>query len=172
MAKKNSLQSLIDDLDYLEKNFDTLFSKEMDNIIARLLVNIGKTTAYDTGLVRDLLKQMLIELGRVDLLSELEYQVYEFWKTRNQRELEGSNKSFSIKKGNGSREYNITIEDEGFYNQQQGIVSKTHPRHDPNVIPYNVNLYLDKLETGGDKDMDKAIDEFRNAIIDFIEKGR
>ena len=172
MAKKNSLQNLIDDLEYLENNFDTLFSKEMDNIIAQLLVNIGKTTAYDTGLVRDLLKQMLIELGRVDLLSELEYQVYEFWKTRSQRELEGSSKNLNITKNKGSREYKITINDDGFYNQQQGVVSKTHPRQDSNVIPYNVDLYLDKLETGGDKYIDKAVDEFRDAIIRFIEKGR
>lgn len=171
MANKSSLDKLIDDLDYIENNFDFIFSQDFDNIVARLMTEIGKSTAYDTGLVRDLIKDILSELNRMDLSNELEYTVYEFWKKRQDRELEGSSYEFNKRQSSNKIDYDIVISDNGFANQQSGIVSKIHPRHDANVIPYNVDFNTDKLETGGNRDIDKAIEDLRNRIIDVIEKG-
>lgn len=170
MAKKN-IQSLIDDLDYIENNFDTLFGEKMNNIVAELIVAIGKSAAYDTGLVRDLIANILMDLGRPDLVDELECQIFEFWKSREQRELENSDYQCSVKKSGTSRDYLITIEDDGFYNQQQGKVSSIHPRNDGDVIPFNVDFYQDKLETGADNRMNLACDELHDLIVKVIERG-
>ena len=86
--KKNSLDKLIMDLDNLEKNFDRIFEQKYDNIMAMVMLAMGKATAYDTGVTRDLVKGILGELGRSDLAVELEHKIYEFWKTREVREEE------------------------------------------------------------------------------------
>ncbi len=170
MAKNKSLQKLIDDLDYLEHNFD-LFEDYANNIIAALMVEIGKTTAYDTGLVRDIISNVIMDLGRPDLVDELQCQIFEYWKSREHREQDDVDYSFDVNKESNKTDYKIKINDYGFYNQQQGKVSEIHPRHDDNVIPYNVNYHLDKLETGGNARIDMACEDLKEIIIRTIEEG-
>lgn len=164
---KTSLGKLILDLDKLEKNFDKIFEEKYDNIMARLFVLIGKTTAYDTGVSREVIKNILSELGRPDLQNELEHKVYEFWKKRKYREKDGVNYTFV--KNNGK--YSISIEDYGISNQNEGIVSDIHPRQDANVIPKHIDIALDKLETNSDKEISLAFNELENMICYIIERG-
>lgn len=165
--KKNSLGKLILDLDKIEKNFDKIFEEKYDNIMARLFVLIGKTTAYDTGVSRDVIRNILSDLGRPDLQNELEHKIYEFWKKREYREREGTKYTFS--KINGK--YTIIIEDYGIGNQNDGIVSDIHPRQDSNIIPNHINSALDKLETNADKDIVLAFGELEKMICYIIERG-
>ena len=171
MSKKRvcSIVDTINDLDYIAKNFNNIFGKKFDDIVAQLVVLIGKSTAYDTGLARDLIANILMDLGRPDLVKDLEYRVYEFWKTREQRELEGSNWDTDIKRNNSRSKYNITIEDDGFYQQQLGKVSDIHPREDANVIPFNVDFYTDKMETGAESSIEAVFEELREMIISYLE---
>lgn len=164
---KNGLDIFINDLKKISKNFDKLLEKQYDDIVGNLLVVIGQTTAYDTGVARDLIKKILKDLGRADLSEEIEYRVFEHWKKRERREKENS--KAELRKSNGN--YTITIEDEGFFNQQQGKVSDQHPRQDSLVIPYNVDYSMDKLQTSGDIRLDKAIDDLKIAIVNLIELG-
>ena len=168
MAKnKYGLDVFIEDLKKTSKNFDKLLEKQYDDVVGNLLVVIGQTTAYDTGVARDLIKKILKDLGRADLSEEINYNVFEHWKKRERREKEDS--KAELKKSQGS--YIITIEDEGFFNQQQGKVSEQHPRQDPSVIPYNVDFCMDKMQTSGDIRLDTAIDNLKDAIVNLIEFG-
>lgn len=168
MAKKNSLQGLIDDLDELSKNFDILLDYKYDDIMAKLFVLIGQTTAYDTGVSRDIIKDILSDLGRSDLQSELEHKVYEFWQTREHREQYGQ-VDYSFVKRNGK--YEISIEDYGIAQQNDGLVSDIHPRQDPNVVANNIDMALDKLETDADRNIVKSFNELEKMICKLIEKG-
>lgn len=171
MSRKRvcSIIETINDLDYIAKNFNNLFGKKFDDIVAQLVVLIGKSTSYDTGVARDLIANILMDLGRPDLVKDLEYRVYEFWKSREKRELEGSSCDTNISKNNNKSQYSITIEDDGFYQQQLGKVSDIHPRDDADVIPFNVDFYTDKLETGADASIEKIFEELREMIISYLE---
>ena len=165
--RKNSLNSLINDLDNLSKNFNNIFEKKYDDIMAKLFVLIGSTTAYDTGVSRDIIKSILSDLGRQDLQKDIEYKVYEFWKKRNEREKDNSDYSFQKVDG----KYKIIINDYGIGNQQEGIVSDIHPRQDKNVIPNNIDRALDELETDANRDIVKAFNELEKTICRIIERG-
>lgn len=117
-----------------------------------------------------MIQNILIELGRVDLIEEIDYKVYEYWNKLEKRREE-VDYSFSKIKGSNGINYSAIIEDEGFYNQQQGIVSSIHPRQDENVIPFNVEYCQDRMETGAEIRVELAIEKFKNAIIKAIEKG-
>lgn len=164
---KNNLDAFMGDLKHISNNFDKLLEKQYDDIVGNLLVLIGQTTAYDTGVARDLIKNILKDLGRDDLSAEIEYMVFEHWKKRERREKENSKANLRKSSGN----YMITIEDEGFFNQQQGVVSELHPRQDPSVVPYNVNFCMDKMQTSGDVRLDTAVYNLKNAIANLIELG-
>lgn len=163
--KKNSLDKLIMDLDNLEKNFDRIFEQKYDNIMAMIMVAMGKATAYDTGVTRDLIKGILGELGRSDLAVELEHQIYEFWKTRDAREEEKH--SYTFNKVNGK--YYIEIDDYGFGNQNDGAVSDIHPRKDPRVVPHQVDYAIDLMETGTDRGIEKAFDDLERFICKVLD---
>lgn len=171
MAKRNSLDDLIYDLNVVEKGFNYILLEKYNDIIAQLVIIIGQTTAYDTGLVRDLLSNILYDLGRPELVSKLEYQMYEFWKTRTKREQENSDYSFNRDVKPTQVSYSMKIDDYGFANQQSGKISSIHPRQDNNVIPHNVDYTLDLLETGSNKDIEKIFSELVDMIINAIEKG-
>lgn len=161
MGKKGSLEDLISDYAYLEKNFDTLMQEKYDNIMAMIMLAIGKATAYDTGLSRDLIKGILGELGRSDLEPELEEINWEFWKTREKREKEPH--SYKFNKTGGR--YSIVIEDEGFAQQNEGYVSPFHPRSDNRVVPKQVDYGIDLMETGTDREIEKAFKDLENLIV-------
>lgn len=165
--KKNNLEKLILDLDTLSKNFDKLLDKKYDDIMARLFVLIGKTTAYDTGVSRQVIKDILSELGRPDLQSELEHQVYEFWKKKSERLKDGVDYTFSKSNGN----YHIVIEDYGIGNQEEGKVSDIHPRQDNKIIPHHIESALDKFDTDADKDIVLTFNELEKFICKIIDKG-
>lgn len=169
MSKSSSIEDLINDLDYLENNMHKICDERIDNIVAQLMTLIGKSTAYDTGVARDLIKNVLRDMGREDLIPSLEYSMYEFWKTREKRELEGS--TYEYRKFSKSNEnmYNISIYDDGFVQQQDGVVSKIHPRNDSDVRPSNVDFYIDVLETGASKELESAINELLKLLIKAIE---
>lgn len=165
MARKNSLESLIDDLEYLENNFDKLLQKKYDDIMAYIILAIGKATAYDTGVSRDIVKNILEELGRSDLEAELDHVVWEFWKAKTERIKD--NPDYSFYKVNGR--YSIKIHDYGFTNQNEGYVSQLHPRSDSRVIPRQVDYGIDLMETGSDKDIEKAFNEFEDLIVKLLD---
>lgn len=170
MATKKSLQGLIDDLKYVR---DTLsdndkLNKYYDRIFALLMFDIGKRTAYDTGVARKQIKSILEELGASDLSSELNTEIYNFWKTREEREKEGVTYNFSKQ----NREYKVTISDYGFSNQNSGKVSDIHPRRDPLVIPHHVDYVIDEFESGVNNQIEKIMDMIEMAFIRAIEKGR
>lgn len=164
---KNSLEKLILDLNNLEKNFDKIFEEKYDNIMARLFVLIGKTTAYDTGVSREVINNILSDLNRPDLQNELEHKIYEFWKKRKYRENEGV--SYKLTKVNGK--YNILIDDYGIGNQNDGKVSDIHPRQDSNIIPRHIDEALDKFDTDVDRDIVRAFNELETMICYIIERG-
>ena len=165
---KNSLDKLILDLDKIGKNFDNIFEVKYNNIMAQIFVLIGQTTAYDTGVSREIIKNILVDLGRPDLQGELEHTVYEFWKKKHQREIEGA--TYTFNKSNGK--YSISIEDYGIFNQDEyGIVSDIHPRQDSNVIPHNIEKALDMVETDADKDIVLAFNQLEKEICYAIERG-
>lgn len=165
--KKTSLDKLILDLDKLSKNFNKTFEKKYDDIMARLFVIIGQSTAYDTGVSRGIIKSILSELGREDLQSELEHQVYEFWKRKEVRERDNVNYSFNKSDGR----YSIQINDYGIGNQNEGVVSDIHPRQDNRVVPYNIDMALDKLETDSDAELVKEFGILEKTIREAIERG-
>lgn len=172
MARKNTINGLINDLDFLSNNFNYLLDTKYNDIVAQLVVLIGKSTSYDTGVVRDLIANILMDLGRPDLQKELEYKMYEFWKSRTRRETEdNASYDFSLKDTRYHKHFNITIDDYGFYNQQIGKVSSIHPRNDQNVIPFNVNFYMDRLETDSEPEFIKVFNELNDLIVKLIEKG-
>lgn len=163
MAK--DLESLINDLGYLEKNFDSMFQEKYDNIMAMIILALGKATAYDTGVSRDLIKSILSELGRSDLEYELDHIVWEFWKTKSEREKEGANYTFTKINGN----YNIVINDYGFTQQNEGYVSVFHPRNHKKVVPHQVDYAIDLMETGTDKDIEKAFRDLESFIVKALD---
>jgi hypothetical protein len=164
--KLRSLDALIADLDFLEKNFDRILQEKYDNIMAMVMVAIGKATAYDTGVSRDLVFQILCELNRADLAFELNHVVYEFWKTYEKRDQEPH--GYTFKKENGR--YFIEIIDYGFYNQQEyGKVSDIHPRNDKRVVPHQVDYGIDLMETGTDKGIEKAFKDLENLIVQALD---
>lgn len=165
MGKVGSLEDLISDYSYLEKNFDTVMQEKYDNIMAMVMLAIGKATAYDTGLSRDLIKGILGELGRSDLEPELEEINWEFWKTREQREKDTH--SFRFNKIDGR--YSIVIEDEGFAQQQEGYVSPFHPRSDSRVVPNQVDYGIDLLETGTNREIEQAFKDLETLIVKALD---
>lgn len=165
MGKRGSLEDLIADYSYLERNFDTLMQEKYDNIMAMIMLAIGKTTAYDTGVSRDLVKGILGELGRSDLEPELEEINWEFWKTRKQREKEPHSYRFSKIDGR----YNIVIEDMGFAQQQDGYVSPFHPRSDSRVVPNQVDYGIDLMETGTNKEIEQAFKDLEILIVKALD---
>lgn len=168
MAKKNSLEGLIADLDFLAKNFDYLLEQKYNDIIAQIFVQIGKSTAYDTGVARDLVKKVLRGLNRPDLENELEHQVYEFWNTKAQRESQGARVNLVKIRGR----YKIIIEDDGFTAQaEDGKVSFIHPRNNPLVIPNHVDYALDGFEAGTNSSIELAINQLELTIVKLIEEG-
>lgn len=168
-TKSKTLYGLIVDLDIIARDFDKMFGKNYKNLVAQLVAEIGKTTAYDTGVVRDIIANILYDLGKPELVSELEYRIFEFWKTRERREAQDdSDYSVSV---NNNVDYNIMIDDYGFYKQQMGKVSSIHPRQDANVIPYNVDFCIDQLETASNPRLELLFEELNNIIVDTIEKG-
>lgn len=169
MNKKFSLEETIKDLDFISSNFNYLLQNNYNNLVAELVKAIGKTSSYDTGLVRDLISNALYDLNRPDLVKELEYRVYEYWKTREQREKENSNYTFNKTLNKDKVKYSLEIEDYGFYNQQLGKVSDIHPRQDSEVIPRNVDYCCDKFETKSNKDAEKEFKNLYAIIIDLLE---
>lgn len=168
----NSLELLINDLDILGRKFNTLLDQCNTDIVAKLITLIGKTTAYDTGVARDLISNILRDLGREELASELEHEVYEYWKSRQERENQGEhNSSVDVLVSPQYTEYDINIDDYGFAIQQDGIVSPIHPRKDSDVIPYNVDYYMDKLEVGNTTEFSKVFSALEGMICKVIEKG-
>lgn len=165
MAKKNSLESLIADLDYLEKNFDNILKQKYDNIMATIMLAIGKATAYDTGVSRDIIRDILKELGRDDLSPQLDHIIWEFWNTIEERKKD--NVGYTLSKVNGK--YKIVIMDDGFAQQSDGKVSDIHPRHDSRVIPRQVDYGIDLMETGTDADIERAFDDLEKFIVKAIE---
>lgn len=165
MGKRGSLDDLISDLEDLEVNFDNKLQKKYDDIMAYIIVAIGKATAYDTGISRDILKNILNELGRSDLQYELDHIIWEFWNTRKERLKDNSNYSFV--KNNGR--YEISINDYGFTNQNEGLISDVHPRNDSRVVPRQVDYGIDLMETESDKDIEKAFKELENFIVKALE---
>ncbi|MGL6167443.1 MAG: hypothetical protein ACRC0Y_04050 [Fusobacteriaceae bacterium] len=164
---KNSLNTLIKDLEYVEKNFNKIVQSKYDDVMACLMTVIGRATAYDTGVTRGVIKNILEDLGRGDLQSELEHSVYNFWHTKDEREKQGVSYSFS-KSGDGK--YSISITDYGFYNQNtNGKVSDKHPRKDSRVIPNQVDYGMDILETGSDPLIEKAFAELERVITKAID---
>lgn len=167
-TKSKKLQSLIYDLHIIGRDFDKMFGENYKNLVGRLVAEIGKTTAYDTGMIRDIIANILYDLGQPHLVNELEYKVFEFWKTRSKRETEDVD--YSLKSQN-TTDYEITIQDDGFYGQQNGKVSSRHPRQDNNVIPYNVDFCIDSLETGTNQNIEKLFNELMDIIVKTIERG-
>ena len=166
MGKRGSLEDLIADLGELEKNFDRLLQQKYDNIMAMIMVAIGKSTAYDTGVSRDIIKQILTELGRSDLEAELDHVIWEFWKTRGQR-MEDPHTHRFVRNGYGR--YEIEIEDYGFTQQNEGYVSPVHPRSDSRVVPNQVDYGIDLMETGTDSGIEKAFNELEDFIVKALD---
>lgn len=166
MAKVSSLEDLIDDLDNLGRNFDKILQDKYDDIMAMIMLAIGKATAYDTGVSRDLIKNILRELGREDLESELDHTIWEFWKTREQRLNDGAD--YTFKKDDYGRYY-IEINDYGFTNQNEGYVSPLHPRSDARVIPNQVDYGIDLMETETDSSIEKAFRELESLIVKALD---
>lgn len=167
MAKNKSLESLIDDLDFIGNNFNYLLEQKFNDIVAELFVEIGKATAYDTGVARGLIKKILGDLNRPDLEMELEHEIYEYWKTVEQRKQEGAKCTLVKIKGR----YKIIIEDDGFYNQNEGKVSAYHPRNDTRIMPRQVDFGMDLLENGASVRIEKAFQKLEATIILLLEKG-
>lgn len=169
-TRSKKLQFLIYDLDIIARDFDKMFGESYKRLIAQLILEIGKTTAYDTGVVRDIIANILYDLDRPELVSQLEYRIFEFWKSREKREIQDKS-DYSVSINNNNTNYDIMIDDYGFYNQQMGKVSNIHPRQDPNVMPYNVDFCLDQLETGSNPELELMFDEINDIVVDVIEKG-
>lgn len=169
MSKK-SLPNFIEELDFIGDNFNYLLEDSYDEIVAKLVTMIGKTTAYDTGVARDLIKGILLDLGKPQYSSELEHEIYEYWKSVEERRRENSSYSFNKVKTDRVYEYNMTINDDGFAQQQEGKVSSIHPRNDSNVVPFNVDLYSDKLETSS-AEYNKIFNDLKKNIVRIIERG-
>lgn len=165
LAKNRSLDDLIDDLDDLEKNFDIKMQKKYDDIMAYIVLAIGKATAYDTGVSRDIIKSILSELGRSDLEAELEHMIWEFWRTKEERLEDDS--SYTFKKFNGR--YSIQINDYGFTKQNEGKVSSIHPRNDKRVVPHQVDYAIDLMETESDSSIEKAFRDLEAFIVKALD---
>lgn len=166
MGKRSSLEDLIGDLENLEKNFDKILQDKYDNIMAMIMLAIGKATAYDTGVSRELIKNILRELGREDLEAELDHTIWEFWKTREQRL--NDNASYTFQK-DGYGRYYIEINDYGFTNQDKGYVSPLHPRSDARVVPNQVDYGIDLMETGTDSSIERAFRDLESLIVKALD---
>ncbi|MGL5970521.1 MAG: hypothetical protein ACRCZL_00745, partial [Cetobacterium sp.] len=70
-----SLEALINDLGRIERDFDKIIQQKRDDIVAMVFLAIGKRTAYDTGVSRDLVKTILSRLGRDDLGFQLDHVI-------------------------------------------------------------------------------------------------
>ena len=173
MARKNSLEGFIKDLKYTQDILSGNDSKKVleklyDKVFALLMVEIGKRTAYDTGVARQQIKEILDELGASSLAKKLDSDIYEFWKTREQREKEGVTYEFYKEGGR----YNVKIIDYGFSNQADGKVSDIHPRQDKLVIPRHVDYVVDEANVGANKQIEKILERIENRIFRALEKGR
>lgn len=167
---RKSLNNLIEELDFIGDNFNYLLENSYDEIVAKLVAMIGKTTAYDTGVARELIKDILSDLGKPEYSAELEHEIYEYWKSVEERKQENSSYSFSKVKNDRNYEYRMSINDDGFAQQQDGKVSSIHPRNDSNVVPFNVDLCSDKLETGS-AEYNKVFNDLERIIVRIIERG-
>lgn len=166
---KFTLNDTIKDFDFIERNFNFLLEEKYDNLVAQLLVEIGKTTSYDTGVIRDLIGNALNDLNRPDLEKELEHKVYEYWRTKEERLQDNSSYKLDMNFNKEKASYNLVINDDGFYNQQLGKVSTIHPRQDYNIIPQNVDYCIDKFETGSNEKIKEIEEDLINTIIKALE---
>lgn len=169
MAKgKKSLDSLISDLETLEKDFDSLFLPLYDKIVATIFRAIGQATAFDTGVARSLIQSVLMELGHMEMAYELYPVVYEFWNSVEKRLNE--NPSYKLSASNGR--YSVEINDYGFSNQAvDGELSVLHPRSNAGLHPHQVDYGIDLAEAGADPVIERAFAELEKAIIRAIERG-
>lgn len=160
-----SLEALINDLGRIERDFDKIIQQKRDDIVAMVFLAIGKRTAYDTGVSRDLVKTILSRLGRDDLGFQLDHVIWNFWKTVEARKKD--NAAVIMLKSGGK--YDIQIYDYGFTQQDEGYVSPLHPRTDPMVIPRHVDYGIDLLETGTDSDIEEAFAKLEDFICQALE---
>ncbi|MGL5962557.1 MAG: hypothetical protein ACRCZ0_11510 [Cetobacterium sp.] len=153
----------------METHFDEIMQEKYDKVFARIMVAVGKGTSYDTGVSRDIIKDILIELGRPELVGELDHIVYEFWRKRQDR-LKDS-RSHTLTKGANGR-YHVTISDGGFNAQDvDGKVSQYHPRKDSRIVPHQIDNAVDLMETKLDPAIEEAFVELESYIVKVIEEG-
>lgn len=168
----NSLDKFIKDLQKVEANFNTITKKKKDNVIGQIIKEIGIRTAYDTGVTRGALKNILRkELKLPDLALELDTTVYNYWeKIYGKRSKDDASYIFDVK-ADGT--YRISIIDDGFYGQaEDGIVSSKHPRQDPLVVPRQVDNVCDLMNSKQILEIEKSIDDLVIAIVEAIETGK
>lgn len=144
-----------------------VYKKEL---FASILYEIGRRTAYDTGVSRGIIQDVLRSLGKGNLALSLEEPLYQFWKTLEERLQEKSNYFFSEDE-NGNM--TLVIDDYGFTGQQEyGHVSSKHPRNNPLVIPMQVDFVIDAFNLGQFSEIEIGLNSFLDSIVDIIEKGR
>lgn len=172
MGNNISLKQFIRDMKKVRDNIPKLVQKNKDNIIAHAMKNIGMMTAYDTGVARGVIKDILSkELKRPDLAIELDHTVYNYWESRYGKRTPDDASYIFEKTENGV--YKISIIDDGFAGQaEDGKISQTHPRQDQLLVPRQVDYVCDLMNAKMLQDVEKEVDEMTTRILLAIETGR
>lgn len=170
MSNSIPLKDLIKEVENSKKECRKVLNPLYDKLVAQIIYEIGKSTAYDTGVTRQILQKLLRdELKEKKLAIQLEATPYEHWNTIEQR-LQEVNEAKFTKTQEGK--YKIDILSDSFADLDSGdtIVSTNHPRGlDPNLRNYMTEYVMDMFENGSNEEIEKIIVKLEEKILQLFE---
>lgn len=173
MSKPIPLATLIRQMERTTQSLPNLIEKELDDVIAQILFEIGKATAYDTLTTRKLFITMLYRhFNRQDLVGRLYQDPYEHWNTIEERAKDGDNYALAKNIQHGKSKYGIMIDSEAFttLDTTPDSVSKRHPRgNDPNLRSLMTEYVMDMYETASNAEIELAVNKLEEKILKILE---
>lgn len=173
MAQGVKLKTLIKDMIKTTNNLPNEINTKIDNIVARILFEIGYAMAYDTNTTRNLFMEILrTHFNNKALANKLYKDPYEHWNTIEQRQSDGDIYALNKVATNYKTKYDVMIQSDAFYRQDiiADSVSKHHPRgQDDNLKALMTEYVMDMFDTGSNTEIERLIIELEEDIIRVIE---
>lgn len=166
------LKGLISELEKAKVTFETQIEKYVDELVAKIFQLIGVRTAYDNGVTREIVMNIISkDLKNPTLAQTLITEIYQYWNTLEKRLKQDKGYTFSKSKVNSEIIYDVEIDDYGFSNQAiDGELSIKHPRGlDSKLRPFMVDFVLDKVSTGTESEISMEINNLLNKISKLME---
>ena len=168
----NDIELLINDMESFSNNPMEYIKDEINDIFSETLRIITQRTLYDTNSSREILLRIISEVFGGDTSGLLEDPIY--WWTRKKQ---STNYSDSVVKNNISIIHNIMIESDGLAGQEYNDTKQNYPTKNETLNsmrkgefqPHHISFTCDQANAGNLIEIEKAIDNMINRIIDKLE---